>query len=421
MNKMNKYPIYLFWVMLVFLAGCLKEQENLFSEPAAVRLNNAISGIDSSLTKASNGWIMQYFATSESPGYSVLVKFNATGEVVVAANNGLVKNRYTEAKSLYDVIGDNGPVITFNTYNDVLHLFSNPVNPDGTGLNGDYEFVVLDFSDSVMHLNGKKRGSDILMIKLPEGVSWVDYLDGLKNIDTEIFGPEPLYFISGSDTYLASNGDSHIFQMQPSGGGDATYIPFIVTSDGLKFYSAFTTGNGKKVQSFYLNADRTKIISREDINTFFTATDLNLYLENSVETFAFDTTRMSDHFKYPVRVLCQQMKERYGGKRNIDFIALSYEAGFGHSFFFSTKPTITVANFSIELIADDKLPNLITINKVDGVYDPNGALFISSVTAINEAWQVLAGSYQLTSTLSRNEIKFVDKNDPTRFFVVIKK
>jgi hypothetical protein len=418
---MNKYPLYLFLVLLALLTGCLKEQEVLFSEPAAVRLNNTIAGIDSSLTQAPNGWLMQYFATDESAGYSMIISFNANGEVVIATKNELVKNIYTEDRSIYNVIGDNGPIITFNTYNNVLHLFSNPENPDGTGLNGDYEFIVIDYSDSLIHLKGKKRGTDILMQKLPGGISWIDYFDELDRMDNEIVGAEPLYFVSGTDTFTVYNGASHIFELQTLGAGDAASIPFIITSDGLRFYSPYTTTKNKKVQSFYLSDDGNKLISNEDNNTFFFGTDISLYFESSQETYSFDTTQMSDHYKNPIRDLCLQMKEKYGGRRNIDFLALSYKTGIGHSFNLVTEPTITIANFGIELLSDNSSNNQMRINKLDGVFDSNGALFYSNIPAIEEIWQELSGIYHLTSTVSRNQVKFVDKDDATRFFVVIRR
>lgn len=420
-DAMNKFPIYLFIVISLVFTGCLKEQDDLFSESAAVRLNNAIEGIDSSLTRASNGWVMQYFATSESPGYTMLVRFNSNGETVVAAKNELVDNKYTEAKSVYDVIGDYGPVITFNTYNDVLHLFSNPVDPDGTGLSGDYEFMVIDYSDSIIHLKGKKMDTEILMEKIPDDVSWVDYFDVLEQVEDEIIGVEPLYFVSGDDIYYAYDGSSHLFDMVPYTTGEEFTMPFIITYNGLKFYSAFTNSENKSVQFFSLSEDSSKLISKEDANSYFIGADLNLYMENSQDTYAFDTTRMSENFKNPIRILCQKMKETYNGQRNINYLALSYKAGIGHSFNFVTTPTKTIANFGISITRDQSTSDRITIVKQDGIYDTNGSLFISSVVEIDDVWQELEGSYQLVSTLSKKEIKFVDITDATRYFVVIKR
>ncbi len=422
MRRIYNYTSSVFLILLLLFSGCLKEQEDLFTESAAVRLNNAISGIDSTLTNSPNGWELQYFATNESPGYPLLVKFNSNGEAVVAANNELLNNQYTEAKSLFDVIGDDGPVLTFNTYNNVLHLFSDPMSePVGVGLGGDYEFIVLDRSDSLVHLKGKKNGTEITLNKFPEGLAWPNYFAEVNRIDNKLFGAEMLNFISGTDTVAAYNGASHIFEMQYPDSIDETTIPFILTSKGLKFYSVFTTTTNTKVQSFYLNDDETKLISVDDKNTFFEGVSVGKYLVNSQVTYAFDTTRMSDNYKSLMRILCQDMAERYKGKRNIDYLALSYESSIGHSFFFATTPTITRANFKIELKVDQQSSNRVSISKIGGVYDANGELFLSGVPSIGDAWQELEGTYNLTSTLSKQEIRFEDKDNASRFFVVIRR
>jgi len=401
------------------LAGCVKEQENLFDETAAVRLNNAIESIDSTLTNASNGWVMQYFATSESPGYTMLIKFSSNGEAVVAAKNQLVKGKYTEAKSIFDVIGDNGPVLTFNTFNDVLHIFSNPENPSGTGLEGDYEFVVNNYSDSLIQLKGKKRGTEIEMQRLSESNSWSDYFDELDKMDNQILGAGSLYFITGRDTFIVLNGSTHVFEFQNTTTNETTQIPFIITKKGLKFYAPYITSGNKNVQTFSLSDDG-KLYADNDKNTYFAGPKIGSYFVNSQSTYAFDTTRMSDHFKMPIRELHQQMKEHYNGKRNVDFIALSYKTGFGNSFYLATTPTVTTANFKIELTLD---PNndVITIAREKGIYDSNGELFYTNINAIEDIWSQLDGSYKLISGLSKKEVKFIDLNDESRYFVVMKR
>ncbi len=422
MRRISKYASSIFLILILFLSGCLKEQDNLFPESAAQRLTNAIAGIDSTLINSASGWVLQYFATNESPGYPLLVKFNGNGETVVAANNKLFGNQYTEAKSLFDVIGDNGPVLTFNTYNNVLHIFSDPDNePVGVGLGGDYEFIVLDRSDSLLHLKGKKSGTEITLNKLPEGVSWPDYFAEVNRIDNKLFGTDKLNFISGNDTIAAYNGASHIFNMLDPDSGNTIDVPFIVTSEGIKFCSPFSINDKTKVQSFYLNSDESKLISYEDKNTFFEGVVIGKYLINSEETYCFDTTRMSDNFKVKISVLCQQMTERYKGKRNIDYLALSYESSIGHSFFFATTPTVAYANFKIELVVDPLLGNRVSIRKVDGAFDSNGELFLSGVPSIDDVWKEIEGTYNLSSTLSKQEITFVDKDNESRFFVLTKK
>jgi hypothetical protein len=419
MNRFINYSLQV--VVLTLLLGCTKEQQNLFPETAAVRLNNAIDEIDNTLTDAPDGWLMQYFATSESPGYSLLVRFSVNGEVVVAAKNELLKSRYVEAKSGYDVIGDNGPVLSFNTYNNALHLFSNPVNPDGVGLAGDYEFIVSSYSDSLISLKGKKSGTEILMTRLSEGFGWEDYFAQLDKMDRDLFGDDPLYFISGRDTLLALNGDSHIISLQGRYASSSVELPLIITQNGLRFYKPFVTSSKSEVQWFTLNKEGTKLIADNNKGVYFAGVDLVSFIINNQATYVFDTTQMSNHFIAPLRELVVQMKDQYKGKRNIDFIALSYKPGLGSSFNFSTQPTITAANFKISLGSVAYSPDVITIEQKAGEFDHNGEIFYSSVGAIETMWKELNGSYMLNSSPSKNEIRFVDINYENRFFVVKKR
>jgi hypothetical protein len=414
-------PISILFVLLFLFTGCLKEQEDFFPNTSSERLTSTIESVDSLLISASNGWLMHYYADGESPGYSLIIAFNKNKEVIVAAQNELVGNTYSEARSFFDIIGDYGPVLTFNTYNDILHLFSNPVDPDGVGLGGDYEFVIISQADTFIHLEGKKRKSMIFMERLPEGISWSDYLSDVASMNDGLFGAEPLYIHSGSTILYAYGGASHIFQIYGFADERVVSMPFVVTRSGLRFYSVLSIDNNKNVQTFNLSTDGNSLIAREDINTFIQSVDVGDYLVDSHESFVFDTVKMSDHFKRPASLMCQQMKTQYSDKRNIDNIALSYDAILGHSFYFSTAPKVTEANFKINITADSNLSNRVVIEKVDGLYDSNGKLFLSSAPAINDFWQELEGSYNLTTSLSKKEIKFVDSKDDSRFFVVIRK
>lgn len=419
MNRFNSI-IYIF-VSSILLTACVQEQEAIFSEPAAVRLNNAIGQIESSLTLAPNGWLMQYFAKPESPGYSMLIRFSENGEVVVAARNALVNNRYTESKSVYEIIGDNGPVLTFNTYNEVLHLFSTPENPAGTGLGGDYEFIVTSQSNDFISLKGKKRKTQISLVKLPAGESWTEYLAAIEHMQNSIIGETPLYFMVEGRRITAANGSSLVFDLQVNTINDVTQVPFIITKTGIKFYAPFVISEEKAVQSFTLSNDGLRLVADNDNSTYFVSTPITTYLLSTNSTFVIDTLQMSDHFKVPYSQLAEQMKVRYNGNRNIDYIALSYKTGFGNSLLLSTIPTVTKANFKIDLTSRGVTSNEMTIKQAEGVYDLNGELFFNQNSAIDVFWKALDGSYLLSSTLSMREIRFTDNNNESRFFVVKKR
>jgi hypothetical protein len=329
---------YILIIFAILFSGCRFEQEDIFGESAASRLNNSLTNIETTLTSAKNGWVMEYFTSSEGPGYSMLMRFTPNGEVVIAAKNNLVNNHYSEEASMYSIIGDYGPVLSFNTYNKILHLFSTPERPAGWGMGGDYEFIVQQVTGNSIFLLGKKRGTAIILTRLPDGVEWKSYLDKLTKNHYDIFGDDPLFFVSGNESMLALNGQNLVFDFPENIFNSLTSMPFVVDFGGIRFYEPFTIRNNRKVQSFTLNNEGTKLVANDDPNTYFTSTSLNTYFANSTADFAFDTERMSNHFTEPYNRLVTQMNQQYNGERDINFIALAYKPGYGKSFMLATTP-----------------------------------------------------------------------------------
>jgi len=175
----TRYLYILLGLFLLTFASCKFVEDDIFDASAAVRLNTAKLEYKNILTNAPNGWAMEYFATSESVGYTFLMEFNAGGTVTIAAKNSFTKNVYKTENSFFDIIGDNGPVLTFNTYNTLFNSFANPENPRGYGLEGDYEFIVLKADSNEVKLKGKKRGTYIFLRKIDVNESWTAYFTKL--------------------------------------------------------------------------------------------------------------------------------------------------------------------------------------------------------------------------------------------------
>ena len=190
--------------------GCSTQEADIFSHSPAERLNKALKDDSDSLQNADNGWAMEYFATAKSPGYTLLMKFSKSGQALVSGKSELTHNLIETDSCLYEMIGDNGPVLTFNTYNKVLHAFANPVNPDGYGLEGDYEFVVMKSTAGQIVLKGKKRGTTILLNKIPATVSWQKYFAEKNNVTCPNSKPnlvmaERLAMVFSSSRYIQSS------------------------------------------------------------------------------------------------------------------------------------------------------------------------------------------------------------------------
>ena len=128
------------------MVSCVPEEKDIFEESSALRLNHAIENYTDKLCSAENGWVMEYFSGSDYKGVLFLLKFSHDGSVTVAAKNDISTGGvYKEEKGLFEIIGDNGPVLSFNSYIPIFHEFSNPedlpgtegTNEDGLGYEGD--------------------------------------------------------------------------------------------------------------------------------------------------------------------------------------------------------------------------------------------------------------------------------------------
>ena len=136
---MKKY-FNIFLLALVALASltlvsCKNETEEIFDEDAITRLEKAKADFINILTDKGGKWQMQYYANSDEPGYVYVMTFRTDGSVTISGKNqwiGYVEGEslnvptYGSQTSLWDVITDNGPVLSFNSFNKYFHVFADP-------------------------------------------------------------------------------------------------------------------------------------------------------------------------------------------------------------------------------------------------------------------------------------------------------
>lgn len=165
------------------LSSCLHDNDKLFDDSAAIRLEKEAAADIQLLESAPNGWHMIYY-TGESytgRGINFLMKFKA-GKVAVSSD---VTEPDQVATSSYGIVNDRGPVLSINTYNEVFHSVCNPQSAyDGPvdGEEGDFNFVIKKKNaagDSIW-LEGKKWHNEMLMVKNPEGLDWQQYFEQIS-------------------------------------------------------------------------------------------------------------------------------------------------------------------------------------------------------------------------------------------------
>ena len=258
--------------LLLGLNSCYKTEEDIWEDSSAVRTEKTLAAYEDALCAEENGWVLQYFANESEQAYPLLMKFKKNSEVTMAANNSVSSSSgYNEKTSTFDLISDMGPVLTFNTYNPLLHCFSDP-GSDGLGHLGDYEFQIMGQNeDGSFDLRGKKWAVNMRMIKFPMGATytvdgetktiekWEDYYAAYDAVKSTMFSPviQELVMNAGNEQYKVSGMNSGVLSFTPVGVENAytTVLSYIINLDGtLSLVSPFTGENDSfKVQNFKLS------------------------------------------------------------------------------------------------------------------------------------------------------------------------
>jgi len=287
------------------LGSCTNEIDEIFDEDAVARLAKAQAEYVDILTSNGGKWQLEYFANSDEPGYVYLMTFSTDGSVVVSGMNkwiNIIDNpsamgsapAFGTATSLWDVIVDNGPVLTFNSYNKYFHLFADPYdvpggstgqvdsedeNESGYGHSGDYEFCIMKYSGDTLYLSGKKRGLNMIMTRVASTVDDRVYMNEVTAMADSFFHakiPQVYINLPNDVRWIVKNGATSILKIFREGADEistAENYNVIITHDGLSFMSPITL-DGYTIQNFTRQADGS-LICRDDNQTTMTADDLS--------------------------------------------------------------------------------------------------------------------------------------------------
>ena len=127
MRKIRIITIISAFLAVAAMSSCQKEDNMAFEKSATERLNDMIEDVKSILVAEENGWVMKCYVGSNasSGGFVYTVKFSSSDAEVgfeYASNfNGMEQD--ATITSLYKVTDDNGPVLSFDTYNSFIHYF----------------------------------------------------------------------------------------------------------------------------------------------------------------------------------------------------------------------------------------------------------------------------------------------------------
>jgi len=436
----NKIQYSLFISLVFMFSSCMREEQRLFPESAALRMNHAVDNAKSVLIAQSdvNGWIMEYFPTNATEGYTFLMSFKSNTFVTIAGRNQYMPT-YTTDSSAYEVIGDMGPVLTFDTYNKIFHLFSNPVDPSGgnlgNGLLGDYEFIIMNISSgNEITLQGKKRGTAILMHPLAQGQDWKGYFDLLDSMNTTIFNSKIPVMLTlqnsneGDSIYYLKNGATHIFTAIAQNATDASApgnnIPFIITDYGLRFAQPFAMGVDS-VQSFKLSDDKNELVcTDEGKNAKITGPDLVSFYFDTTDANNMQWVMLSgpDYMSPAVQTIYNKMTQSFAGlNAPLSQIAFRYATNGGDMIYITTTKNQYGSLFFDKTQIPEGVQYL--FKNTFGAGADNGRAFYNSCAGVADLMALFSSAFKIdyansTSRLIPSYVKLTDVSNPNVWFVL---
>ena len=396
---------------------------------------------------------MEYFANSDEPGYVYLMTFNKNGSVTISGKNKWIGYLNGEARStpvfgsetsLWDVITDNGPVLTFNTYNRYFHLFSDPENipdlteedPDETGYGheGDYEFDLMkyttgDTGDTVF-VTGKKYGLEMIMTRINADTTSSTYMDDRAYMDYVValadsffHAKVPQVYINmpdGNPRWIVKNGATSILKMfredQDEISTSETHN-VIITPGGLSFMNPITL-DGYVIKTFVLQQDGS-LVCRENPSITMTADELSTIFSNTKLKWRLDLSKLGGKYATLKSQLDSELSSSTW-KSSLSYVEMVYNSSqkkFAVTFLNKYRSTTYKPTYylTMEPVGDNQI-----VFDVDTEGDAWGKQFVEkcpSLKALLEAMGSVTYDLSATSLLAPVHMTLAESSDNSNFMV----
>lgn len=237
-----KRLVYIFLLAFPLLVtSCLIEEKEVFDKTPAERMDAFLAEYKALLESNENGWLFEYYPQKDQAygGYNYILQFK---DGYVTAWLELTEKEET---STYKMTPDDGPVLSFDTYNANLHFFAEASPSQYQGLQGDYEYNILGKSEdgSEIYVKGRKSGNVLTMRKFG-GSDPVAYFAACNEIYTSFAAAKYDMTIDGVPTLSCSMANMRLtFTVEVNPGTELVpaevesySVAYCYTDTGIRFY-----------------------------------------------------------------------------------------------------------------------------------------------------------------------------------------
>ncbi len=421
-KKMKKFLnislLSLVAISSLMLGSCKNEVDEIFDEDAVARLEKAKTEYIDILTSNGGKWQMEYYANSDEPGYIYLMTFNKNGSVTISGKNqwiGLVQGQnfgtlgYGSETSLWDVITDNGPVLSLSSFNKFFHLFADPedipstdteaTDETGYGHEGDYEFDLMKYSNDTLYITGKKYGIDMIMTRVPANVEDEVYINEVVAMADSFFNakiPQVYINLPNGVRWIVKNGATSILKMFREGADEISTAEthnVIITHDGLSFMNPISI-DGYLIQNFIRQADGS-LLCRDDNQTTMTADPLATVFQGTTLTWRLDLTNLGGVFAELLPKITSELTSY--NKSTLVYAQIAYiPANSTYAVTFNVKKGSTKINPTYYFTMNAQSDTQVKINMGEG--DRAGELYAEKVPSMRAFVDAMgSGTYQLSA------------------------
>lgn len=412
---MKKIFFYImFAVAGLSLQSCLHDDDEIFDKPAAERINEAVANAKEVLTSSQEGWVMHYYVGREYAygGLNLAMKF--TDGKVQMYNETAKKSdgSYISAVSTYKITRDQGPVLAFDTYNDLLHVYGDPAGSGPTDVDGweaDYEFVIMNISEdqNTITLQGKKFNNTIVLERLNRPVA--EYFDAATKMAESLTNAGILAYTVGDKKakFYPGSSEYSVKYVDDKGEVASLSVPFTSTDKGVLFNEPIelfgdtlkginakdtaTVNDVLTANTIVASNDESKVLSiSHDLSDIFQANNWYLALSNMGEVAGPGLQSFIDG-----------CKESEGEVVNTCYIG-TYSGNYG--FYFLSGRFKGMATFAVDAPINE--PDVITFdfNGYDSTFGFSNGSYYATYCNFGDAYTPFLSTFKLSAD---------DVNNPT--------
>lgn len=412
---MKKIFFYImFAVAGLSLQSCLHDDDEIFDKSAAERINEAVANVKEVLTSSQEGWVMHYYVGQEYAygGLNLAMKFT---DGKVQMYNETAQNSdgsYKSVVSTYKITRDQGPVLAFDTYNDLLHVYGDPAGNGPTDVDGweaDYEFVVMNISEdqNTITLKGKKFNNTIVLERLNRPVA--EYFDAATKMAESLTNAGILAYTVGDKKakFYPGSSEYSVKYVDDKGEVASLTVPFTSTDKGVLFNEPIElfgdTLKGINAKDTATVNDvltaNTIVASNDESKTFSLSKDLNDIFQKGNWYLAL--SNMGEVAGPGLQSFIDGCKESEGEVVNTCYIG-TYSGNYG--FYFLSGQFKGMATFAVDASISE--PDVITFdfNGYDSTFGFSNGQYYATYCNFGDAYTPFLSTFKLSAD---------DVNNPT--------